>query len=112
MNNRYKGPYIDASYQVSVHWAKPKGFQRRRLKCEKFKDGRRRTDDGSSDGNGSGCLWQGELKSFDEYVYQGDNTNLGLILPEPECQVANFHGQASDAYVRMMKGSLFSWITL
>jgi hypothetical protein len=27
----YKGPSIDASYQVSVHLAK--GFQRRRLKC-------------------------------------------------------------------------------
>jgi len=31
-----------------------------------------------------------------------------------EYEVANFHGQASDAYayVRMMQGSLFSWITL
>ena len=31
-----------------------------------------------------------------------------------ECQVANFHEQASDAYayVLMMQGSLFSWITL
>jgi hypothetical protein len=28
---------IDASYQVSVHLAK--GFQRRRLKCEKFTEG-------------------------------------------------------------------------
>jgi hypothetical protein len=33
MNNLYRGPSIDASYQVSVHLAK--GFQRRRLKCEK-----------------------------------------------------------------------------
>ena len=39
MNNLYKGPSIDASYQVSVHLAK--GFQRRRLKCEKLtNDGR------------------------------------------------------------------------
>jgi hypothetical protein len=30
----YKGPSIDASYQVSVHLAE--GFQRRRLKCEKL----------------------------------------------------------------------------
>jgi hypothetical protein len=30
----YKGPSIDVSYQVSVHLAK--GFQRRRLKCEKL----------------------------------------------------------------------------
>ena len=30
----HRGPAIDASYQVSVHLAK--GFQRRRLKCEKL----------------------------------------------------------------------------
>jgi hypothetical protein len=46
IRNFYKGPSIDASYQVSVHLVE--GFQRRRLKCEKL------TDDG--------CLWQGELK--------------------------------------------------
>jgi hypothetical protein len=33
MCNLYRGPAIDASYQVSVHLAK--GFQRRRLKYEK-----------------------------------------------------------------------------
>jgi hypothetical protein len=32
----YRGPSIDASYQVSVHLAK--GFQMRRLKCEKLTD--------------------------------------------------------------------------
>jgi hypothetical protein len=32
----YRGPSIDASYQVSVHL--DKGFQRRRLKCEKLTD--------------------------------------------------------------------------
>ena len=53
----YRGPSIDASYQVSVHLAK--GFQRRRLKCEKLMDDRRRTP---SDGKSSCCLWQGELK--------------------------------------------------
>jgi hypothetical protein len=36
MSNLYRGPSIDASYQVSVHFAK--GFQRRRLKCEKLTD--------------------------------------------------------------------------
>ena len=35
MNNRYRGPSIDASYQVSVHLAK--GFHRS-LKCEKLTD--------------------------------------------------------------------------
>jgi hypothetical protein len=32
----YRGPSIDASYQVSVHLAE--GFQRRRFKCEKLTD--------------------------------------------------------------------------
>jgi hypothetical protein len=32
----YRGPSIDASYQVSVHLAE--GFQRRRLKCERLTD--------------------------------------------------------------------------
>jgi hypothetical protein len=36
MSNLYKGPSIDASFQVSVHLAE--GFQRRRLKCEKLMD--------------------------------------------------------------------------
>ena len=57
MSNLYKGPFIDASYQVSVHLAED--FQRRRLKCEKLTDDRRRTP---SDGKSSHCLWQGELK--------------------------------------------------
>jgi hypothetical protein len=36
MSNLYRGPSIDAFYQVSVHLAKR--FQRRRLKCEKLTD--------------------------------------------------------------------------
>ena len=36
MNNLYRRPSIDASYQVSVHLAQR--FQRRRLKCEKLTD--------------------------------------------------------------------------
>ena len=42
MSNLYRGPSIDASYQVSVHMAER--FQRR-LKCEKLTDDRRRTTD-------------------------------------------------------------------
>ena len=57
MSNHNRGPSIDAFYQVSVHLAK--GFQRRRLKCEKLTDNRQRT---SSDGKSSHCLWQGEIK--------------------------------------------------
>ena len=41
ISNLYRGPSIDASYQVSVHLAE--GFQRRRLKCEKLTEDRRRT---------------------------------------------------------------------
>jgi hypothetical protein len=36
MSHLYRGPSIDASYQVSVDLAE--GFQRRRLKCEKLTD--------------------------------------------------------------------------
>jgi hypothetical protein len=43
MNNCYRGPPINASYQVSVHMAE--GFQRRRLTCEKLADDKRRTTD-------------------------------------------------------------------
>jgi hypothetical protein len=57
MSNLYRGPSIDAPYQVSVHLAEE--FQRRGLKCEKLTDDRQRTP---SDGKSSHCLWQGELK--------------------------------------------------
>ena len=43
MSKLYRGPSIDASYQVLVHLTK--GFQRRRLKCEKLTEDRRRTTD-------------------------------------------------------------------
>ena len=36
MSILYRGPAIDASYQVSVNLSE--GFQRRRLKCEKLTD--------------------------------------------------------------------------
>ena len=55
MSNLYRGPPIDASYQVSVHLAE--GFQRRRLKCEKLMDDRRRMP---NDGKSS----QGKLKMY------------------------------------------------
>ena len=52
MSNVYRGPSIDASYQVSIHMTE--GFQRRRLKCENLTDDirqmtdnrRQTTDDG------------------------------------------------------------------
>jgi hypothetical protein len=62
MSILFKGPSIDASYQVSVHLAE--GFQRRRLKCEKLTDDGRQVNGRRtpSDGKSSHCLWQGELK--------------------------------------------------
>jgi hypothetical protein len=63
ISNLYRGSSIDASYQVSVHLAE--GFQRRRLKCEKLTDDRRRMP---SDGKSSRCLWQGELKTYNEHL--------------------------------------------
>jgi len=64
MSKLYRGPSIDTSYQVSVHLAK--GFQRRRLKCEKLTDNGRQTP---SYGKSSHCLWQGELiKSFKDFL--------------------------------------------
>ena len=41
MSTIYRGPSIDASYQVSLNLAK--GFQRKKLKWEKLTDDRRRT---------------------------------------------------------------------
>ena len=54
MSILYRGPSIDASYQVSVHLAER--FQRRRLKCEKL------SDDGKS------SLW---LKTSIFQLYRG-----------------------------------------
>jgi hypothetical protein len=73
INNLYRGPSIDASYQVSVHLAE--GFQRRRLKYEKLTDDRRRTP---SDGKSSHCLWQGELKIV--FKYLSEYTTKGLLI--------------------------------
>jgi hypothetical protein len=61
MSNLYRGPSIDASYQVSTRIAE--GFQRKKLKCEKLTDDRRRMP---SDGKSSLCLWQGELKTMSD----------------------------------------------
>ena len=62
MSIHFRGPSIDAFYQVSIHLAV--GFQRRRLKCEKLTDEGRRMP---SDGKSSHCLWQGELKNNSIY---------------------------------------------
>ena len=55
MSNLYRGPSIDASYQVSVHLAE--GVSEEKIKM--WKVNRRRTP---SDGKSWPCLWQGELK--------------------------------------------------
>ena len=69
MNNLYRGPSIDASYQVSVHLAE--GIQRRRLKCETLTDDRQRMP---SDGKSSHCLWQGDEPIYIKLDILGRNT--------------------------------------
>ena len=73
----YKGPSIDASYQVSVHL----GFQRRRLKCEKLTDDGRRTP---SDGKRSHCFWQGELKRREGNTMIYNTLHLRLKIKQHE----------------------------
>ena len=53
MSNLYRGPSIDASYQVSLPLA---GVSEEKIKMWKY-NGRRMPSDGKS----SHCLWQGEL---------------------------------------------------
>ena len=56
MNKLYRGPYIYASYQVTVDLAKE--FQRRRWNCEKFTDGRRLpTTTTTGDGRTTDAKW-------------------------------------------------------
>jgi hypothetical protein len=70
MSIRYRGPSIDASYQVSIHLAE--GFQRRRLKCEKLTDDGRRTP---SDGKSSHCVdWL-----IDFFVFNATFSNMSAI---------------------------------
>ena len=78
MSTLYRGPSIDASYQVSLQLAE--GFLRRRLKCEKLTDDRRRTP---SDGKNSHCLWQGELKiktKAESLVFNTTFNRISFIL--------------------------------
>jgi hypothetical protein len=75
MSNLYRGPSIDASYQVSVHLAE--GFQRRRLKCEKLTDDRRPTP---SDG-------KGELKKQQRKNNKKQTTHNNLIALKELLQV-------------------------
>jgi hypothetical protein len=86
MSILYRGPSIDASYQVSVHLVE--GFQRRRLKCEKL------TDDGCqvmakahiAFGKGELKSWDPELELITRYfqmleflILKTESTNLDLI---------------------------------
>ena len=54
MSKLYRGPSIDASYQVSVY-----SVSEKKIKMGKVNDDRRRTP---SYGKSSHCLWQGEIK--------------------------------------------------
>ena len=64
MNNLYRGPSIDASYQVSVHLVKGRRFN--------SDDGRRTP----SDDKGLHGLWPGELK----HTYKEDKTVVLISL--------------------------------
>ena len=90
----YRGPSIDASYQVSVHLAKR--FQRRCLKCEKLTDDRRKTP---TDAKSSHCFWQGELKM--RTLYRG---------PSIECFLPSFgsygHAVSEEKIFRNRKQEL------
>jgi len=56
MNFFYRGPTIDASYQVSVHVARQ--FQRRRLKCEKLTgNGRQVMAKAKTSNHGAAITW-------------------------------------------------------
>ena len=66
MCNLYRGPSIDASYQVLAQFAKQ--FQRRRLKCEKL-----------TDAKCSHCLWQGELKSHMNVEVQLKSISINIL---------------------------------
>ena len=68
MSNLYRGPSIDASYQVSVHLAEEM------IKCEKLTDDRRRMP---SDGKSSHCFWQGELKTL---TVPFDDINVACLI--------------------------------
>ena len=78
MSNLYRGPSIDALYQVSVHL--DEGFQRSRLKCEKLTDDRRRNP---SDGKSSHWLWQGELKRKAILKRMADISSCSLFNSSP-----------------------------
>ena len=64
MSNLYRGPSIDASYQISDQLALL--FLRRRLKCEKLTEDRRQMP---SDDKSSHCLCQGELKMIATFLW-------------------------------------------
>jgi hypothetical protein len=62
---------------TKFHFIWLRGFQRRRLKCEKLTDDRQRTP---SNGKSSRCLWQGELKMLTLY-YQKYVFGVNLCIP-------------------------------
>ena len=70
----FRGPSIDASYQVSVHLAQ--GFQRRRLKCEELTDNNRRAAD-------NGCQVMAKVKKQTQQftLNIGNNRIVFEVLP-------------------------------
>jgi hypothetical protein len=102
MSILYRGPSIDASYQVSVHLAE--GFQRRRLKCEKLTDNIRRTP---SDSKSSHCLWQGELINLFYPLISQNMQNISITIGYIY-KCINFYNQSFP--VQFKWNELFPWI--
>jgi hypothetical protein len=86
MSNLHRGPSINASYQVSVHLAK--GFQRRRLKCEKLT--RRRTTDAKWWQKLTLLLarWANNSPQVDMSLHS-DTLLVGSILERPSIKIAH-----------------------
>ena len=106
ISNFYRGPSIDASCQVSVHLAK--GFQRRRLKCEKLTDDRRRTP---RDGKSSHYLWQGELKRTNNVLQNTtqktkDRTTRTSLKPGSELRCTGSNSGSTCGIHRWLSGFL------
>ena len=78
ISNLYRGPFIDASYQILVHLTKR--IRRRRVKCEKL-TGRR----SQSDGRCSHGLSPGELKRTkgQTMIYKALRRKLKIEQHEP-----------------------------
>ena len=83
MSNLYRGPSIDASYQVSVHLAE--GVSEEKM----WNVNGRRTP---SDGKSSHCFWQGELKMDDGWHLFEKKYIIEEYVRDLSCRVDLYRG--------------------